>query len=172
MEMNPMQQIMIEKVTINIGIGSKEQELQNAKALLKKLTGREAVPTNAKRRDPSLGIKKGQVIGAMVTLRKNAATEMLRKALDANNNQIRDRSITENSLSFGIKEYIDFTGVKYDPAIGMLGMNVNASFARRGRRIELRRRKRSKMAREHRTISKEDIIEYLTKNFEAKVVME
>ncbi len=67
---NPMQDIVLEKLVINIGIGGNEQMLQNAKGLIKKLTGKDAVATVAKKRDPTLGLREGQVIGAMVTLKE------------------------------------------------------------------------------------------------------
>ena len=169
---NSMQDIKLEKLIVNIGIGSNDQLLPNAKALINKLTGRNAVQTVAKKREPSLNIKQGQVIGSMVTLRKAAAVDMLKRALDANNNTIKERSINDNSLSFGIKEYIDFTGVKYDPKIGMLGMNINANFTRRGKRVEQRKRKRNIAGKEHRNVTKQQIIEYMTKNFGASVTTE
>ena len=172
MNANPMQEVRLDKVVINIGIGSNDQLLQNSKALINKLTGRNAVATHARKRDPSLNIKKGQVIGAMVTLRNELAKDMLKRALDANNNVIRERSINDNSLSFGIKEYIDFTGVKYDPKIGMLGMNINACFSRRGRRVEMRKRMRSASGDVHKRVTKEEIVEYLKKAFDAKVTNE
>ncbi len=94
---------------------------------------------------------------------------MLKRALDANNNLISDTAVGDNSLSFGIREYIDFSGVKYDPKIGMLGMNINASFTRRGKRVETRKRMRSKADKEHRTVKKEEIIKYLEKTYGAKL---
>ncbi|MDE1850374.1 MAG: 50S ribosomal protein L5 [Candidatus Micrarchaeota archaeon] len=169
---NPMQEVRLEKVVVNIGIGSNDNLFQNAKALIQKLTGRNAVQTTAKKRDPSLGIRRGQIIGSMVTLRKDAAKDMLKRALEANNFVIREKSINDNSISFGIKEYIDFNAVKYDPKIGMLGMNINANFSRRGRRVEYRRRVRSVAADEHRKVTKAEIIEYVTKHFGAKVSSE
>lgn len=169
---NPMREIKLEKLVINIGIGSNDQLITNAKLLIEKLTGRNAVQTTAKKRDPSLGIKRGQVIGAMVTIRKAPAAEMLKRALEANNNTIKERSINDNSLSFGIKEYIDFSGVKYDPKIGMLGMNINVNFARVGKRVESRKRLRSTEDSDHKQVKKEEIINYITKHFAAKVVSE
>lgn len=169
---NPMREIKLEKLVINIGIGSNDQLYENARLLIEKLTGRNAVQTVSKKRDPSLGIKRGQVIGAMVTIRKAPAAEMLKRALEANNFVIKERSINDNSLSFGIKEYIDFAGVKYDPKIGMLGMNINANFSRVGRRVERRKRLRSIEDVDHKQVKKEEIVSYVTKNFSAKVVSE
>lgn len=166
---NPMTGIYIDKVVLNIGIGPNEAMLQNAKMLLEKLTGHQPVPTLSKRRVPELKLRKGQIIGAMVTLRNKEAMEMLRRAIDANDGMLKSSSIANNSLSFGIKEYIYFSGVKYDPRIGMLGLNVNASFTRKGRRVESRRRKRSRSGIWHRKISNEDIASYIGSNFGAKV---
>lgn len=166
---NPMREIVLDKVVVNIGIGSNDQLFQNSKMLISKLTGRNAVATKARKRDPSLNIKRGQVIGAMVTLRKGAASDMLKRALDANNNTLKERSIIDNSLSFGIKEYIDFAGVKYDPKIGMMGMNINANFSRKGKRVEMRRRMRGKEDHEHRRVSREEITQFMEKNFGVKI---
>ncbi len=79
------------------------------------------------------------------------------------------RSVANNSINFGIKEYIYFTGIKYDPKIGMLGMNVNASFARKGARVERRKIKTGAAGRKHKTLGKEELTAYLEKNFKVKV---
>ncbi|MFP3278629.1 MAG: 50S ribosomal protein L5 [Candidatus Micrarchaeota archaeon] len=160
--LNPNADIKLEKVVINIGIGSNEQLFDNAKVLLNRLTGHNAAPAKAKKRDPSLKIRKGQIIGAYVTLRKAEALSMLQRALDAVG-KLNESAVRDNSVSFGIREYIDFSGIKYDPKIGMFGMNINAVFTRNGKRVSTRRRKRSKQGKEHATVKREEIIEYLNK---------
>ncbi len=164
-----MRNIRIDKVVLNIGIGSNENQLPNAKALLKKLTNHEAATRAAKKRDPTLRLRKGQVIAAVVTLRGDEAKEILKKTLDANNNTLKQNAITTNSLSFGIKEYIDISGVKYDPKIGMLGMHVNVSFSRPGKRVERKKRKGSRIPHRHNIISAAEIEQYMAKNFNAKM---
>ncbi len=166
---NAMRSISIDKVVLNMGIGSNEEMFQNAKLLLEKLTESKPVPTHSKRRRPELKLRKGQVIGAMITLRNEAAAKMLKRAVDANDGIVKKESISNNSLSFGVKEYIYFQGVKYDPKIGMLGLNVNVSFTRPGRRIELRRRSRSAIGSKHKSIGNDEIAAYMEKNFGAKV---
>lgn len=164
-----MRSIYLDKVVINIGTGSSSEDAaDNARALIKKLTNHEAGYAFSRKRDPELKLRKGQKIGAVVTLRKHDAFDFLKRALDANNNQLSDRAVSNNSVNFGVKEYIYFTGVKYDPKIGILGMNVNAAFARKGKRVELRKRKRSDVAKRHREIKKEEIMGYLEKNFNIK----
>jgi large subunit ribosomal protein L5 len=169
---NTMQNIKLDKVVVNIGIGSNEEKIDSARALLKKLTGREAAHTKAKKRFPEFGIKKGQIIGAVVTLRNKQAVDFLKSALDANDNTIKRGAIANNSVNFGIKEYIEFSGIKYDPKIGMLGLNVNASFSRPGIRVETRKRKSSSAGVRHRQIASEELQAYLEKNFGAKVAKE
>ena len=168
-EDNVMRGIFIDKVVLNIGIGANEEMFNNAKALLEKLTNRQPIKTVSKRRVPELKLRKGQVIGAMVTLRNSEAQEILKRAIEANDGLLKSSSIANNSLSFGVKEYIYFSGVKYDPKIGMLGLNVNASFTRKGRRIEIRKRKRSRAGTKHRRIADDDIAKYLESKFGAKV---
>jgi large subunit ribosomal protein L5 len=168
-EDNKMREILLEKVVINIGIGYNDNMLPNAKALLKKITGKEAMATYSKRRDPSLRLRKGQAIGAMVTLRKDDAVNALKRMLDAKGNVVRMNSISENTLSFGIKEYIDIAGIKYDPKIGMMGMHVNSSFARRGKRVSSRKRFSSSIGKKHSIITKEELADYLKKNYDAKI---
>ena len=166
---NPMQDIRLSKLVINVGIGSSEEKIDGARALLKKLTGREAAHTRAKKRFPEFGIKKGQIIGAVVTLRNARAAEFLKSALEAIDNTVQPDSLANNSLNFGIKEYIEFSGVKYDPKIGMLGLNVNAAFSRRGVRVEMRKRKSSTVGVRHRRITREDLQKYLEKSFGVRV---
>ena len=40
--------------------------------------------------------------------------------------------IKMGNLSFGILEHIDIPGIKYDPKIGILGLNVTARLVRPG----------------------------------------
>jgi large subunit ribosomal protein L5 len=164
-----MQEIFLEKLVVNIGIGSSDDKIDGAKSLLKKLTGKEPAHTTAKKRFPEFGIRKGQIIGAVVTIRGPEAATFLKSALEANNNVLFDSSLANNSVNFGVKEYIYFSGVKYDPKIGMLGLNVNASFARKGARVELRKRKKAKAGKEQKAIKHEDLKAHVEKNFAISV---
>jgi large subunit ribosomal protein L5 len=168
---NVMQNIFLDKLVVNIGLGQTEEKLDAAKALLKKLTGKEAAYTRAKKRYPEFGIRKGQTIGTVVTLRGPSAATFFKSAVEANNNTLAESSIANNSVNFGIKEYIYFSGVKYDPKIGMLGLNVNASFARKGARVEIRKRKRTKAGKNHKAITREDLKAFVEKEFGVKVAV-
>src|SRR3989338_3672773 len=118
--MNKMREILIEKVTVNIGVGSPGERLDYAKELLSKLTGKKPIETKAKKRNPVFKLRQGLPIGVKVTLRGKPATEFLEKALIANKNLLNMRNFdATGNFSFGVKEYIDFPGAKYDPKIGM-----------------------------------------------------
>ncbi|MGC9037209.1 MAG: 50S ribosomal protein L5 [Candidatus Micrarchaeia archaeon] len=165
---NPMQSIRLEKVTLNIGIGASEDKYDGAKEILQRLTGHVPAPAKSKSRRPEFGIKKGQIIGAFVTVRHAEARKIFEKALDAVDFTLSRNAISNNSVNFGVNEYIYFSGMKYDPKIGMLGLNVNATFARPGMRVERKKIKRGKVPRRHKMISNEELEEYLAKEFKVK----
>jgi large subunit ribosomal protein L5 len=162
---NKMREIKVNKLVINIGTGSDESVQGNAKQLIKMITGRKPADEVSRTRNPAFKIAKGQKIGAFVTVRGEDAKKLIKKLLEAVDNRIKYSSITENSMSFGIPEYIDISGVKYDPKIGMLGMNVNISFKRNGLRVAFRKRQNGKIPAKHRSISREEIQEYIKREF-------
>jgi len=165
-----MRDIRVSKVVVNIGTGSDSNMHGNAVKILKAITGAEPADAISRKRNPAFKISKGQEIGAFVTLRGKKATSILPKLFDAVDNKLKETNISRNSINFGIKEYIDISGIKYDPKIGMLGMNVNVAFNRPGMRVALRKRKRAKIPEHHSMISKEDIKAYTKKNFNVEVI--
>jgi len=157
---NSMRGVVLEKVTLNIGVGASGQPLENAKSLLERLTGRRPVATRARTRNPVFKIKKGEAIGAKVTLRGRAALDFLNKALDAVDYKVAEKSFDERgNFSFGVKEYIDFPGARYDPKLGMLGFDVCVTLGRKGHRVARKRRARSRVGREH-LLSREEGLAY------------
>ncbi|VVC01872.1 50S ribosomal protein L5 [uncultured archaeon] len=157
---NKMREALIDKVTLNIGVGKAGQELENAKSLLERLSGAKAVPTHAKVRNPVFRIKKGDIIGTKATLRGPGAIEFVKKALKVKGFTLPSRSFDrEGNFSFGVPEYIEFPGAKYDPQIGMLGFDVCITLRRRGFRVGKRRRGKARVGRSHR-LTKEDGMEF------------
>jgi len=167
---NPMQQLKISKVVINIGTGGDEQMQGNAKRLIETVTGRKPADEISRTRNPAFKITKGQKIGAFVTVRGDDARTLIKRLFEAVDNKLKPTAVTNNSISFGIPEYIDISGVKYDPKVGMLGMNVNVSFRRNGLRVALRKRQNAKVATKHRTVTREEIVDYIKENFKVDVI--
>ncbi len=157
---NPMRDVVLEKVTANIGVGASGQPLENAKVLLERLTSRKPAQTIARLRNPVFKVRKGDAIGAKVTLRGKAAADFLKRALDAVDSKVSERSFDRRgNFSFGIREYIDFPGIKYDPKLGIIGFDVCVTLARRGFRVARRKRMRSRVGKSH-LLSKEEGLSY------------
>ncbi len=165
-----MREIKIEKVVLNIGCGSDQDKLKRAEKLLKVITGQKPLITRTKRRT-TFGMARKRPIGVKVTLRKKKAEEFFKDALIAVGKELRRDQINDGNFSIGIKEYIDLPNVKYDPSIGILGMDVCVALERPGFRVKRRKIKKSKIGKKH-LITKEETIEWLMKNFGVKIVEE
>ncbi len=165
---NKMRDVRLDKVVINIGTGNDEAKQANAKRLLELITGRKPVDERSKRRIPAFKISPGTKIGAYVTVRRGTE-QLAKRLLDAVDNRVKQGSISNNTASFGIREYIDISGVKYDPKIGMLGMNVNLSFKRPGTRVSIRKIKPGRVAKSQAVVAPAEIEEYLKGVLKAEV---
>jgi large subunit ribosomal protein L5 len=167
---NPMRALKVEKVTVNIGAGQAGQQLENAKNLLKKLTTRTPMVTTARARNPVFKLRKGDTIGAKVTLRRSAATDFLKRAFDCVGHRLSARSFDKvGNFSFGIREYIDFPGVKYDPTIGMMGFDVCVTVRRMGgARVSTRRRAKTTPRTSYR-VGKEESMDFVKGMFNVEL---
>jgi len=161
-----MQDINIEKVVLSIS--SVGEELEKGIKLLERLTGRKVARRESKKRIPSLGVRPGLEVGCLVTLRGEKAKEMLKKLLAAVDNKIKEKQISNNSFSFGIKEYIEIPGMEYQRDIGILGFDVSVAFTRKGKRVVRKKIKKSKLPKKQQ-VSKEEIINFLEKNFGVEI---
>lgn len=167
--MNPMREIKIEKVTLNLGAGKDQNKLEKGILLLKGVTGINPVKTFTNKRIPSWGLRPGLPIGCKLTLRKKKAEEILLRLLDAKDNKLSLHQFDkEGNIAFGIHEYIDIPGVKYDPKIGIMGLEVCVTFERPGFRIKRRRTMKRRISNKHR-IKKEEVIEFMKKKFKVNV---
>jgi len=163
---NPMREIKIEKLILSAG-GTAETLDKEAK-LLQIISGGKAVKTKAKKRIPSLGVRPKLEVGCKVTIRKGIG-QLLKRLLASINNQLKEKQIENNHFSFGIEEYIEIPDLEYQRDIGILGLNVGVVFSRKGRRIERRKIKKSKVGKKQ-TISKQEIINFMKENFEVEVI--
>jgi large subunit ribosomal protein L5 len=155
---NIMQKLRIDKVTVNIGAGESGDKLDKAKKLLQTLTARTPVLTTARKRVQVFGIRKGDTIGVKVTLRRKPAEEFLAKAFDTIDSKISKRAFDKfGNFSFGIKQYIDFPGIRYDPSVGLIGFDVCVTLTRPGYRVTLRKHKRSVIPNSQRGTIEESI---------------
>jgi len=167
---NSMKKISLNKIVLNMGIGKSGEPIETGKIALVQITGKKPNKRNAKKSQRDWGVRKGEPIGVAVTVRGNDATELLKKLLVAKEDQINKKAFdNEGNLSFGIKEHIDIPGIKYDPKVGILGLEVAISLTRPGFNIKLRSKHKTKIGKNHR-ITKNDAIKFLTEEFKVKIV--
>lgn len=168
--MNVMRNPKIEKVVVNMGVGESGEKLEKAETLLEKLADQKPVRTKAKRTNRDFHIRKGEPIGVKVTLRKEKAHTFLKKALDAVEKTLQQKNFDrKGNFAFGIREHIDLPGAKYDPKVGIFGMDVAVVLGRSGFRIK--RRKKEKKTIHHRDyVSKEEAISFVTETYGVNVI--
>jgi large subunit ribosomal protein L5 len=163
-----MKSIRIEKITLNIGCGGAGEKLDKAKKLLEFLTEKKVVITTTRSRT-SFGMAKGRPIGCKVTLRGKNAEEFLKKALSAVDSKLSKNIFDKHgSFSFGIKEHIDIPGIRYDPEIGIFGMDVCVTLERPGFRVK-RKKFPGKIGKKH-LIYPEEAMEWVVKNYKVELI--
>lgn len=145
----PMLKPRIEKVVVNISVGKSGEPLEKATKVLKELTGQTPCKRKAKDSVRDFNIRKGESIACIVTLRGEDAIAFLNRVLPVIDKKISSRSFDrQGNFSFGIKEHIEISGVKYDPEVGIFGMDVCVSVTRPGYRVK-NRRKENKLGAKH-----------------------
>ena len=153
-----------------MGVGKSGEPIEQAKLALSQIAGQKPTPRFAKATQRDWGVHKGESIGVAVTVRGKPALELMKRLFTAKGNQIKGSSFDEfGNLSFGIKEHIDIPGVKYDPNVGILGLDVSISLQRPGFNIRFRSKHKASVGKHHR-ISSQEAKEFLTKEFGIEVV--
>ena len=164
-----MKEIRVEKITLNIGAGKEQQVLERGVVLLKQITGIDPIKTITQARIPGWGLRPGLPIGAKITLRREEASKLAKRLLVAKNMQLSKSNFdNEGNVSFGIKEYIDIPDTKYDPKIGIMGLQASLTLERPGFRVKKRKIMKRALPRSHR-ISREESIEFMKRNFAVKI---
>lgn len=165
---NPMYQIKLEKVVVNMAVGRSGEPLQKGMKVLEELTGCKPCSRKAKTTIKTFGIRMGEPIACLVTLRDEKAESFLRKALETVSKLSPSAFDDYGNISFGVKEHIEMPGARYDPNLGIYGFNVNISLERPGFRVKRRSFKRSKVGR-NLIISKEEAIDFVRNRFGVEV---
>lgn len=169
-EGNPMSQVKVEKVTVNISVGNSGEELEKAVEVLENLTGQKPQRRAAQKSVRDFGIRKGEPIACIVTLRKDRAVSFLKNALEAVSRRIPTSHFDDyGNFAFGIKEHIEIPGTRYVPELGIFGMDVCVTLEKPGRRIQRRRRRSATVGRRQR-VSKEEAQSFMTEFFQVAVV--
>jgi large subunit ribosomal protein L5 len=167
--MNPMEEVIIAKATINIGVGEAGEQLVKAENLLRTMTGQDPVRTFSKVTNPEFGIRKNQPIACKVTLRGERADKAIKMVLEGIGNKLRAKQFdAQGNVSFGIHEHIDIPGMRYDPDIGIFGLNLSITFEKPGYRIKRRKIQRRKVPAKH-MVTKEETMKFMQDKFQVKI---
>lgn len=160
---NMMRKVFIAKVVVNMSLGVGGETLAKAQTVLENLTGQKPTDVLAKATNRDFGLRKGEPMGCKVTLRGKRATEFAKRALDVKDHQLPAASVDHaGNVSFGVSEHIQIPGVRYDPDLGIFGMDICICTERPGFRIKRRRRSRHRIPRRHR-ITPDEAMEILSK---------
>jgi large subunit ribosomal protein L5 len=131
---NVMQVPRLEKVVINMGVGTAVQDTKTLDAAVRDMTaisGQKPVVTHAKRSIAAFKIRTGMRIGCKVTLRGDRMWFFLDKLVNVAIPRIRDfGGINPDSFdghgnfSMGLKEQLVFPEVDYDQIDRIRGMDI------------------------------------------------
>lgn len=162
---NLMQRPRIEKVVLNISVGQSGDPLQRAMRVLKDLTGQTPSQRLAKRSIRDWGIHRREPIACLVTLRNEAAIAFLKQAFDAIGQRLPRSSFDLNgNFAFGLSKHIDLPGVRYDPDLGIVGMDVSVAMGKPGYRVKRRHLAKARVGKTQK-LTREEAIEHIRDAF-------
>jgi large subunit ribosomal protein L5 len=132
---NPMAVPRLDKIVVSMGIGSRSKEapkrVEKAAEELGLITGQKPVITKARMAVSNFRIRKGDPVGAMVTLRKKMMYEFIDRLISVAIPRIRDfRGLSRKSFdgrgnyAMGLSEQIVFPEISVDKVEYIQGMNI------------------------------------------------
>jgi large subunit ribosomal protein L5 len=129
-----MQAPRIEKITVNMGVGSAKQDskvLKSAQEQLATIAGQQPSVRRARKSIAAFKLREGNPVGVSVTLRGERAYEFLDRLISIAIPRIRDfRGLNPRSFdgrgnySLGVREQIIFPEIDYDAIDEVRGMDI------------------------------------------------
>jgi large subunit ribosomal protein L5 len=130
---NVMEIPRIVKVTVNMGVGDKDNPkvLEGAVKNLTKIAGQKPIVTKARKSISDFKLVQGDPIGCKVTLRRERAYEFLNRLFNAVLPGIRDfRGLSSaafdgrGNYTLGLREQLSFPEVNYNEIVKSQGMDI------------------------------------------------
>jgi large subunit ribosomal protein L5 len=131
---NVMQVPRINKVVLNIGLGSEQENAKSLEAAMgdmTTITGQKPIMTKARTSIANFKLREGRIIGTKVTLRGDKMWAFLDRLLNAALPRVRDfRGVSPDAFdgrgnyTLGLKDQLIFPEIEYDKIDKLRGMEV------------------------------------------------